>query len=128
LKARVAAVLVEVGGQQQRVRRQCSGFHQAHARMQPKCAGRISGGGDDTAAAVLPQRGVAARAIGHQFGLMAPAAADDDRPAVEFRVAQQFDRRVERVHVEVGDVAVLHAPCGAVGVPTAQRRSSQAMA
>jgi hypothetical protein len=40
---------------------------------------------------------------------VASPAADDDGPAPQFGVAQQFDRRVERVHVEVGDPAA-HAP------------------
>jgi hypothetical protein len=36
----------------------------------------------------------------------APApAADHHRQALELRVAQQLDGRVERVHVEVGDAA-----------------------
>ena len=35
--------------------------------------------------------------------LAVAAAADDDRPAAQLGIAQQLDRRVERVHVEVGD-------------------------
>ena len=36
---------------------------------------------------------------------MPPAAADHHRLAAQLRIAQQLDRRVERVHVEVGDDA-----------------------
>jgi hypothetical protein len=34
---------------------------------------------------------------------MTAAAADHHRPASQFRIAQQFDRRVKSVHVEMGD-------------------------
>ncbi|MEJ0049301.1 MAG: hypothetical protein WDN04_26710 [Rhodospirillales bacterium] len=108
---RVLAVLLEVDGQQHRVGRELSGLHQAHRRVQAECARLISGGGNDPAAGVSAQRGKparhgAGRRVGHGFGLVLAAAADDHRPAAQFRVSQQFHRRVKRVHVEMGDDAL----------------------
>jgi hypothetical protein len=54
------------------------------------------------AAAVLAQRG------DRPFFGGPPPAADNERLAAELRVAQQLDRRIERVHVEVGDEAGSH--------------------
>ena len=34
---------------------------------------------------------------------MPAAASDHDGPALELRIAQQLDRRVERIHVEMRD-------------------------
>jgi len=65
--------------------------------------------------------------VDHGDRLMLVPAAYDDRLAAQFRIAQQLDRRKERVHVEVGDNAgrwrshgalettrsvYVHEPCG----------------
>ena len=106
-EARIVPVLVEVGRQQHRVGRQQRGLHQAHARMHAEVARRVGGGGDHAAAGVAAQRRETQAAVGQAFGLMAPPAADHHRQPAQLRVAQQLDRRVERVHVEVGDPAAL---------------------
>ena len=84
---------------------------------------RVAGGGDDAAAHVVLQPrkkvdrnvgqvGRRPRALGAlgvqalaQLVLAPSCAADHHRQALELRVAQPLDRRVERVHVEVGDAA-----------------------
>ena len=57
------------------------------------------------AAGVVAQAEEAPRAVAQGLGLVALSAADHHRQAAQLRVAQQFDGRVERVHVEVGDQA-----------------------
>ncbi len=104
-QARVAPVLVEVDRQQHRVGAARGGLHQPHPGMHAMVARGVGGGRDDAAAGVVAQRREAPRAVGQALGLVAPAAADDHRLAGQFRVAQQFDGRVEGVHVEVGDPA-----------------------
>ena len=60
-------------------------------------------------------------------GLVAPAAADHDRPAVQFGVSQSLHGCVEGIHVEVGDPAPAHAPI--VGPrPAADRLGGQPQA
>ena len=85
------------------LRRELGGLHQAHARSHPVIACRVGGGGDHAAALVGGQRGELARAVVAQVRLVAPAAADDHRLPGQLGVAQQLDRRVEGVYVEVGD-------------------------
>ena len=58
---------------------------------------------DDAAADVVAQRPVRERAVGLAPRLVVAAAADDDRAAAQLGIAQQLDRRIERVHVDVGD-------------------------
>ena len=52
------------------------------------------------AARVLPQGGNRA---GRALVDDAPPPADDDRSAAKLGLTQELDRRVERVHVEMGD-------------------------
>ena len=108
-QARVAAVLVEIRGQQDGIGRQGRGLHQAHGRVHAKGAGRVGGGGDHAAAGVMAEGGKAQRTIWLRLGLVAAPPADDHRLAGELRVAQQFNGRVEGVHVQVGDPASAHA-------------------
>ena len=103
--ARVVAVLLEVHRQQHGVRRQRGRLHQAHAGVHAVVARRVGGGGGHAAAGVAGQGGIAARAVGQQHRLVAPPAADHHRLAEEVGVAQQLHRRIEGVHVEVGDPA-----------------------
>ena len=76
--------------------------------MHAERARLVGGGRDDAAAGVAAQRRELARdAAGHRIArlarLMPAAAADHHRLAAQLRIAQQLDRRVERVHVEMGD-------------------------
>ena len=64
-----------------------------------------AGSSPDVAARVFAQRGKAPRAVGLQLRLVASAAADHDWQAAQLGIAQQLDRRVEGVHVEVRDEA-----------------------
>ena len=75
--------------------------------MHAEVARRVGGGGDDAAALVRGQRGEAPRAVGQQLGLVAPAATDDDGLAEQLGIAQQLDRRIKGVHVEMGDRGLL---------------------
>jgi hypothetical protein len=100
---RIGAVLVEVDRQQHGIGRQLRRLHHAHGRMHAERARLVGRGGDDTAARVVAQPGVAPCAVGQGLGLVPPAAADHHRPAAQVGIAQQLDRRIERVHVEVGD-------------------------
>jgi hypothetical protein len=107
---RILAVLVEVDGQQDGIGRFRRGLHHAHGRVHAERARFVGRGGYDAAARVVAEARVAAllragRGIGHPDRLVARAAPDDDRPAAQLRIAQQFDRRIERVHVEMGDHA-----------------------
>jgi hypothetical protein len=118
----IAPVFVEVHRQLDRLRAQLGGLHQAHGRADAELPRRVGGGGDDAAADVVLQarkrlhRDEGARvAAGLRLGRglepgegvvhRAAPAADHHRQALELRVAQQLDGRVERVHVEVGDAA-----------------------
>jgi hypothetical protein len=85
------------------------------AEPTPNWRAGIGGGGDDAAADVVLQqrKGIGRDARQRPVGVarqqhlvdLAPAAADDHRQALQLRIAQQFDGREERVHVEVGDAA-----------------------
>ena len=111
----IVAHLVEIHRQHDGLRAQLGGLHHAHGRAHAELPRRIGGGGDDAAAdVVLEQREFGdrdetqrARSGSAQQRLvdLAPPAADHHRQALELRVAQQLDRRVKSVHVEVGDAA-----------------------
>ena len=104
---RVFPVRVEIGGQQHGVRRELRRLHQPHGRMQAQRARLVGRGRDDAATGVVAQcRERADRSAGagvHEPRLVPAATTDDDRPADELRIAQQLDRRVEGVHVEMRD-------------------------
>ena len=107
---RILAVRVEVGRQQHRVGRELRGLHQAHRRVQAERPRLVGRRGDDAAPDVAAQRRERAdRAtrggIDRLHRLMAAPAADDDRPSRELRIAQELDRRIEGVHVEMRDQA-----------------------
>jgi len=86
--ARHRTVAIEVGGQEHAIRAELAGAAQCHARTNAEAARRIVGGGDDAA------------------GGRVAGPADGDRPVGKLRSRQQLDRRIEGVHVEVGDAAV----------------------
>jgi hypothetical protein len=78
--------------------------------MQAECARLVGRRGRDAAADVAAQgreaaHGRAGDGIDHLLGLVPAAATDDDRAALELRVAQELDGRIERVHVQVRDQA-----------------------
>ncbi len=104
---RVAAILVEIDWQKHAGRAQVERFAQRHAGADAEGARLVGGGGDHTAAVRLA------------------ATADRHRQAAQRRAPQQLDRRIEGIHVEVGDAAFAQAQAalgGAVGVspkPTA---------
>ena len=100
-QTRVAPVFVEIGGKQQRVRSELRCFHERHAGAHAESTRFVGGGRNDAAALVSAQR----RHSGtRRFGVDASAAsADDQRLAAKLRIAQQLDRRIERIHVEVRD-------------------------
>jgi len=102
-QARVLAVFVEVDRQQDCVGREHGRLHHAHGREDAELARFVGARRDDAAADVVTQREKAARAVGLQQRLAVAAAADHDRQPAQLRIAQQFDRRVERIHVEVSD-------------------------
>ena len=102
-QARVLAVLVEVDRQQHRVRREHCRLHHPHRREHAELARLVSAGRDDAAADVVAQRRELARAVGAQPRLARTTAADDHRAAAQLGIAQQLDRRIEGVHVDVGD-------------------------
>ena len=105
--ARITAVFVEVGRQQHRVGRERGGLHQAHARIHAERARFVGGGRDHAAAGVVAQRRELARVVlaDRVLGrLVAAPAADHERPAAQLGIAQQLDGRIERIHVEMGDV------------------------
>ena len=104
----MAAVGVEIDRQHDGIGRERRGLHHSHRRMDAERACLVGRRRDHAAARIVGERREAAR---HRMGdgidaLDGPVrlpTADDDRPAAQFRIAQQLDRRVERVHVEVGD-------------------------
>jgi len=104
---RIVAVGVEVHRQQHRVRRQLGRLHHAHRRADAERPRFVGGGGDDAAADVVAQPGEAARAVGLGDRLVVAPAADDDGLAAQLGILQQFHGRVEGVHVQVGDAAVV---------------------
>jgi hypothetical protein len=116
---RVAAVLVEIHRQQHRVGRALRGLHQPHARVHAEVARRVGGGRDHAAALVVAKRRERARAVGVDHRLVAPPAADHHRQPAQLGIAQQLDRCIERVHVEVGDPA----RCGGHGAIVASWRA-----
>jgi hypothetical protein len=65
----------------------------------------IGRGGYHAAADVVAQAEKASTSVGQEFGLLIATAADDHGQAAQFGVAQEFDRRIEGVHVEMGDAA-----------------------
>jgi len=124
-QSRVATVLVEVGRQQHHLGRERRGLHEAHARMHTQRPCLVRGGRDDTPSRVLDQPSVTAGAVGQQLGLMPVAAADHHRLTAQVRVAQQLHRRVEGVHVEVGDVAGHGNGAGTAAGTVSPRRGAQ---
>jgi len=104
-ESRVMAIGGEIDRQQDRVRRQAGRLHDAHRRRDAQRACFVGGGGDDAAADVVAQACELPAAIRQQQRLLRTAAADHQRLATQFRVAQQIDRGVEGVHVEVRDAA-----------------------
>ena len=119
--AGVLAVLGKVYRQQNGLRAQPGGFHQAHGRAHAKLPRRVGGGGDHATPGVAGQPwekidGDAAQ-VGRgpealwpfivqprqQIVFAAAAAANHHRKALELRVAQQLNRRVKSVHVQVSD-------------------------
>ena len=104
--ARVMAVLVEIHRQQDGVRAKLCCLHQPHGRVHTKLARRIGSGGDHPTPRIVAQprkrRGVGRCAdVVHS----SPAAADDHRQAAKLRISQQFDRGIERVHVQMRDAS-----------------------
>ena len=117
----VVAVLVKVDGQQNGLGTQLGRFHEAHGGANAKLPRRISCGGNDPAACVALDarekikrnfRKIVRRPLivwvcraqsPQQVIFFAPATANDHRQALQLGVAQQLDRRVKRVHVEVGN-------------------------
>ena len=92
-QARIFAVFVEIGRQQDRFGRQRRRFHEPHARMHAQGARRVGGCGDDAAPRITVQARVLARAcagggVKHLARLMAPPAADDHRLPGQVGVAQ----------------------------------------
>ena len=130
--ARVFAVLLEVRRQQDRVGAQLRRLHQPQPGVHAEGPRRIGRRRDHAAADVVLQPLVPARAPGAGLAALPPAPADHHRLAREFRVAQQLDGGVERIHVEVRDATarrggrVLQRICRVhpVGVPRARPRST----
>jgi hypothetical protein len=106
-QARHLAVGVEIDRQQDGVRRQLGRLHHAHGRAHAQRARLVGGGGDDAAPDIVAQarKRVAAVRPRHRLGV-APAA-DDHRQAAQLGIAQQLDGRIKRVHVEVGNAALV---------------------
>ena len=107
-QARIVTVRVEVDRQQDRIGCQRGRLHHAHRRMQAQRARFVRRRRDDAAPRVATERRERAHDVVRQrvdvFGrLMATAAADDDGFAAQLGIAQELDRRVERIHVEMCD-------------------------
>jgi hypothetical protein len=118
-QARVVAIGVEVDRQQDRVGRQLRRLHHAHAgehAQRPRLVGR---GGDHAAPDVVAHPGKSAAAVGEQFRLVDAAPADHHRLAAQLGIAQQLDRGIEGVHVQVCDAARGHIH-GRVKIPETQ--------
>ena len=98
---RVATVRVEIGGQPDRVGREARRLHESHPGVNAERARLVGRGRRDAAADVVAQR----RRTRASASGAAPAAADHHGLAAQLRVAQELDRRVERIHVEVRDAA-----------------------
>jgi hypothetical protein len=101
-------VLLEVGRQQHRIRRQTSRLHQAHGRMHAERTRLIGGRCGNAPPGVFAQAPEAPMCqagdrIGHGHRFVPPPSAHDDGGTSQFRVAQQLDRREKRVHVEMGN-------------------------
>ncbi len=111
---RVALVRVEVGRQADRIGREPRRLHEPHAGIHAERARFVSCGRRDSASDVFAQRREALLS-GRRVARLAPAAADDDGAAAQFRIAQELDRRIERVHVEMCDETrkVVHVGSGA---------------
>ena len=113
--SRKIPVALKIGRQQDCVRAEPCRLHQAHGRTDAKLACRVGGGGDDAAPGIAAQ----AREL-FQRNLVQPAgpgqlqrvvrvvaaAADDHGQITQLRVAQQFDRGKERIHVQMRDAPV----------------------
>jgi hypothetical protein len=97
------SVGLKIGWQQNGVRREACGLHHSHRRKHAELARFVSRGSYDTTPGIVSQSHEPSRAIVHLFGRSITAAADNDRLASEFRVSQQFDGRVERIHIEVSN-------------------------
>jgi hypothetical protein len=104
-QARVPAVFVEVHWQQHRLGCELRGLHDAHARVGTQGPRLVGGGGDHAAAGIVGQARKATRAVGRPHRRMGSASANDHRLPAKLGIAQEFHRRVERVHVEMGDEA-----------------------
>ena len=64
---------------------------------------RIGGRGDDASACVITQPGETPSLALQLNGLMATPTTDDHCLPLQFRIAQQLDGRVKRVHIKMGD-------------------------
>src|SRR5690606_32809775 len=63
----------------------------------------VGRGGHHTPAHVVAHARVQARSTGGYRGASSIAPANDDRQPFQLRVSEQFDRRVEGVHIQVGN-------------------------
>mmetsp|Transcript_6770 Transcript_6770/g.28501 ORF Transcript_6770/g.28501 Transcript_6770/m.28501 type:complete len:408 (+) Transcript_6770:2174-3397(+) len=126
-QARVVAVAVEVGRQQDGIGGAQRGLHQAHGREHAEVARGVGGGRHHAAAGVVAQPGVFPAPILELLRSVGPPSADHHRFALELRIAQQLDGRVESVHVEVGDPAVGWQHGGGIVPRRADRRRQQQM-
>jgi hypothetical protein len=115
-QAGIMTVGLEVDRQQDCIRCQPGSLHHAHRRKNAERACFIGGGGDHAAPDVVAEAEKASTSVGQTFGLLIATAADDHGQATQFGVAQEFDRRIEGVHVEMGDAARWHVH-GKVTIP-----------
>jgi hypothetical protein len=104
-ESRVLAIFVEVDRQQDRRRGQLRRLHHAHARVDAERTRLVRARRDHAAPGVVAEHRELARPVGADRRLMPAAAADHDGLPFQFRIPKQLDRRIERVHVQMGNEA-----------------------
>jgi len=108
-QARVLAVLVKIHRQQDGLRAQPGRLHQPHGRTHTELSRGIGRGRDHAPPGVARQAGKRFERQGgtrRQHGiLLAAPATDHHGQPLELRIAQQLDRRIKRIHVQVRNAA-----------------------
>ena len=103
----VAAIFVEVGGQQDGVGGKCGCLHETHGGIHAQAPRRVVRRGRDAAPDVLAQTGEVLEVSSRPWA-GTPSATDHHRQALELRVAEQFDGCVKGIHVQMSN-ATFHS-------------------
>ncbi len=108
---RVVTIRIEIGREQNRLRRLACALHEPHAGEHPSRPRLVGRGRHDTTPDIVAQSRKNPGTIGLPDGLVSAASADDHGLTSELGIAQQFDRGVKSIHVEMCDAALaVHRP------------------